>query len=161
MSQLKTQNTIMNQKSSLAFVLATIAFSAIPAIAGSNSFFGANAGGSSSQGSQDVDESNVNAGMPGLTTPAAMPPAGDYTSDEKRMQHKYRGNMAHAKRLIEKGETMMKTAAKDDKVYKKGKILKETGEKWLAELKANDPYANEKEKSVTMNTDSKESSDKK
>jgi hypothetical protein len=106
-----------------------------------------------------VDETNINAGLPGLTAPPAMPPAGDYTDDEKRVQRKYKGNIAHAKQLIAKGEGMMKSAPKDGKEYKKGKILKETGEKWLSELKANDPYANEKP--VAAGADAKESGQKK
>src|SRR5579883_2758842 len=140
---------------SLAFALSAIVLADNPAVAGSNSFFGTNAGGSSasagsgsgtnsSSQSQDVDETNVNAGLPGLTAPPAMPPAGDYTDDEKRMQKKYRGNISRAKQLIAKGEQMMKASNKDAKEYKRGKVLKETGEKWLTELKGNDPYANEK-----------------
>ena len=147
-------------KLSLAFALGTIVLANNPTWAGSNSFFGTNAGGSgsgsgsnpgsgaglgpgqgsgsssSSSGGNDVDENNINAGLPGLTAPPAMPPSGDYTDDEKRMQKKYRGNIARAKDLISKGEGMMKSAGKDDKTYKKGKILKETGERWLTELKA-------------------------
>jgi hypothetical protein len=151
-------NNLQNEsgiaKLSLAFAVGTIVLVNTAAFAGSNSFFGANAGGSgsgssgqssgSSSNGGDVDETNVNAGLPGLTAPPAMPPAGDYTDDEKRMQKKYKGNISRAKELIAKGEGMMKSAGKDDKTYKKGKILKETGEKWLTELKTNDPYANEK-----------------
>jgi hypothetical protein len=158
MNQWKKQNDIGFSKLSLAFLLATAVFAKIPAIAGDNSFFGANAGGSNNQSSADVDETNMHAGMPGLTTPPAMPPSGDYTDDEKRMQRKYRGNIAHAKELISKGEGMMKSSGKDDKTFKKGKILKETGEKWLAELKANDPYAGDKP--VSSGTDTKETKSK-
>lgn len=155
----KLQNDGGITKLTLAFALGAIVLANNPAVAGSNSFFGTNAGGSSSSSgsgsglssgsassdkNQDVDETNVNAGLPGLTAPPAMPPAGDYTDDEKRMQKKYRGNISRAKQLMAKGEAMMKASNKDAKEYKKGKVLKETGEKWLTELKGNDPYANEK-----------------
>jgi hypothetical protein len=65
----------------------------------------------------------------------------DNTSDEKRMQRKYKANMSHLKGIIAKGDAMMKSAPnKDDKVYKKGKILKELGEKHLADMQANSPF---------------------
>ena len=38
---------------------------------------------------------------------------------------------------------MIKLSAKDDKLYKRGMILKQTGEKWVEQLKASDPYVNE------------------
>ena len=73
--------------------------------------------------------------------------AGDFTDDEKRMQKKYKGKIAHAKDLIDQGDNMMKSAKgnTNNKDYKKGKILKEIGEKTLAELQANNPFP-EKEK---------------
>lgn len=165
-------------KLSLAFVLCTCLSTNVAALAGSNNFFGANAGGSGSSsgsssgpsagpssgssssnaGDAGIDE-NVNAGLPGLTAPPAAPPSGDYTDDEKRVQRKYRGNVARAKQLIARGEGMMKSAPKEAKEYKKGRILKETGERWLADLKANDPYANEKP--VAAGGESKDSSQKK
>jgi hypothetical protein len=65
----------------------------------------------------------------------------DNTVDEKRMQRKYKANMAHLKDIIAKGDSMMKSAPnKDDKAYKKGKILKELGEKHLADMQANSPF---------------------
>jgi hypothetical protein len=71
-----------------------------------------------------------------------MPGAGaDSTSDEKRMQKKFKANMAHMKELIAKGENMMKNAPNEnDKAYKKGKVLKEIGEKNLADMQANSPF---------------------
>jgi hypothetical protein len=149
MSALKKQNYMIGWQLGLSLVLLIALGMSGLANAQGNSFFGANAGGSASQSTPDRDETNINAGLPGLTTPAAIPPSGDYTDDEKRVQRKYKGNIVRAKQLIEKGESMMKTAGKDDKVYKKGKVFKETGEKWLAELKANDPYAGDKDKSNT------------
>lgn len=65
----------------------------------------------------------------------------DYTDDEKRMQRKYRASISHAKGLIAKGDRMMKAGegGKNDKDFKKGKVLKEIGERRLAELEANNP----------------------
>lgn len=104
-----------------------------PAISGTNDFFGG-----TMPGAQD----------PTATTPQAQAadaaqqnlPA-DYTDDEKRMQKRYKSSVSHAKSLIAKGERMMKggEGGKNDKAYKKGKILKEIGEKRLAELQANNP----------------------
>jgi hypothetical protein len=73
----------------------------------------------------------VNSGMPSA-------PAGDYTSDEKRVQKKFKSSLDHARKLIAKGESMMKSKA--EKEAKKGKILKEIGERRLAELRANNPF---------------------
>ena len=141
--------------------------SAICAYSQNNTFFGANAGGSStgstssssssgsststststSTDSKDDDTTNANAVLPGLndtapnTNPRAM--GADFTGDEKRMQKKYKGNLNNAKNLIDKGTQMMESVGKNqnDPTYKKGKILKEIGEKSLAELKANSPFA--------------------
>ncbi len=137
----------------------------------SNSFFGTNASGagnstsagtgtgtsSSSSSSTDYskdlpEDSNPNAVLPGLndTAPNTNPKAmgADFTGDEKRMQKKYKANVNNAKGLIEKGTQMMESAGKNTTtaVYKKGKILKEIGEKALAELKANNPFAGQKDK---------------
>lgn len=96
---------------------------------GANDFFGSSVGGQSdgAQGSAAA----VNATAPGA-------PAGDYTSDEKRMQKKYRANVKDAEKLVAKAEKMIKDS--DPKLAKKGRILKEIGEKRLAELKANNPF---------------------
>ena len=69
-------------------------------------------------------------------------PKGDFTEDEKRMQKKFKLSVKHAKGLVAKGEKMIEAdtkSGKQDKEYKKGKILKEIGEKQLAELQANNP----------------------
>ncbi|MBX9572549.1 MAG: hypothetical protein K2X77_26880 [Candidatus Obscuribacterales bacterium] len=65
----------------------------------------------------------------------------EYTSDEKRMQKKYKANLRAAQDLITKGEKMLKDGEKkkDDKMQKKGKILKEVGEKRVQELKESNP----------------------
>jgi len=75
--------------------------------------------------------------------PGTVPGAGfDNTTDEKRMQKKYKANLSHFKDLISKGDSMMKSAPnKEDKTYKKGKILKEMGEKHLADIQASTPFA--------------------
>ena len=67
---------------------------------------------------------------------------GDFTDDEKRMQHKYRDSIKHAKELINKGTSMMDRGKKsnNDKEFKKGKIIKEIGERQLGELNANNPF---------------------
>lgn len=89
----------------------------------------------------------VPGGNPGVeaaqTAAQHLPPgAGDYTDDEKRMQKKYKSNVKHAKRLIAKGEKMMKAGEKkkSDKLTKKGKIIMEIGEKRLNHLKENNPF---------------------
>lgn len=99
--------------------------------AGPNDFFGGSVPGA-------VQDAAANA-------PSA---AGDFTDDEKRMQKKYTLSIRHAKNLIAKAEGMMKRAEQkhDNKSFKKGKILKEIGEKQLAELEANNPFPDLKAK---------------
>jgi hypothetical protein len=114
-----------------------------------NNFFGTTPGAPSAGGGGGGDspeDSNPNAVLPGLnsTNPNTNPPLGtDFSGDEKRMQRKYKANLNSAKKLVNKGTQMMKSADKNvnDPDYKKGKILKETGEKWLIQLKANNPLA--------------------
>lgn len=116
---------------------------------GSPSSFNAPAS-SNSSGTDTTDDSNPNAVLPGLndTSPNNAAMGGDFTGDEKRMQKKYKANMVSAKRLIEKGESMMASAGKDPNKaeYKKGKILKETGEKWLVQLKGSSPFPEQSNK---------------
>jgi hypothetical protein len=75
-------------------------------------------------------------------TSGSVPSSGmDNTADEKRMQRKYKANLAHMRDLVDKGSAMMKQAKNpNDKMYKKGKILKEMGEKHLADMQANNPF---------------------
>ena len=117
-----------------------------------NSFFGANPGGGSSSGSKATQEDDgaIGPGIPPMNTPVTPAPAGgDYTTDEKRMQKKYKGNLQHAHQLITQGEAMMKAAPnKESKEYKKGKIMKEVGEKSIGDLKTNNPFDSEKEKPI-------------
>ena len=109
-------------------VLATAVTTTLPALAGPNDFFGGNVGGAneSAQGAQT------------LQAPPTSAPGGDYTVDEKRMQKKFKANVKDAMALIAKAEAMMKSS--DTKLAKKGKIMKEIGEKRLAELRANNPF---------------------
>ena len=65
-------------------------------------------------------------------------PQGEYSADEKRVQKKYKSNLASARKLVAKGEEMMRS--KDEKQAKKGKIIKDIGERRIAELKANNPF---------------------
>ncbi len=111
------------------------------AAAGPNDFFG-----STMPQGQMSDPSSA----PGqFTTPGQAKAAdmlsgtgpGDYTDDEKRMQKKYKASISHAKGLIAKGDKMMKSP--QEKESKKGRILKEIGEKRLAELEANNPIPHE------------------
>ncbi len=124
--------------SGLAALLVVAATSA--AQAGTNDFFG------SSLGSTDPSTAGAVAPPPGAAAAASTlsNSGSDYTADEKRMQKKYKSNLASAQKLIAKGEMMMKS--KDDKAAKKGKIFKEIGEKRLAELKANSPFPEVAEK---------------
>jgi hypothetical protein len=116
----------------IVVLLATAVATTLPAVAGPNDFFGGNIGNSSdsAQGSQ--------AAVNNATAPNMTAPGGDYTADEKRMQKKYRANVHDAQRLIAKAEEMIKSS--DHKLAKKGKIMKEIGERRLADLKSNNPF---------------------
>ncbi len=102
----------------------------------------------SAQGQNNFFGSSV----PGNVPSAANPPTtggsgGDYSDDEKRMQKKFKSNLQHAKDLVTRGDAMMKKgeSKKDDKSYKRGKILKEIGEKQLLELQSNNPFPDTKD----------------
>ena len=114
-----------------AFVLA-LGISA-PAFAGPNDFFGGT-----------IPGGDPNAPPPGAAAAAQQVQAGaaEFTDDEKRMRKKYRANIDSAQKLVAKADKMIKygQAKKDDKAYKKGKILKDIGERRLAELRANSPF---------------------
>lgn len=118
------------------FLTALLAFASTPAFSqNANDFFtGGSVPGGGGQAAAEQAAANAQ-------TNSA--PAGDYTADEKRMQKKYQANLAAAQSLVQKGERMMKDGEnkKLTKVYKKGKILKEIGEKRVQELKANNPMA--------------------
>lgn len=150
----------MKNSFSLALIMFAFVATTNCADADNNSFFGANPGsssGNSSNSSSNVpdyshdgnEDNNPNAVLPGLneTTPS-KPSAADFTGDEKRMQRKYKDNLANAKRLITRGTGMMNSAGGNvnNAAYKKGKILKEIGEKTLADLTANNPFPDQKTK---------------
>jgi hypothetical protein len=123
--------------------IAVLALNAGTALADNNNFFGGYTPGGPPNGEPGAGNAPIN--DRGTTShQSGPPPAGpsDYSDDEKRMRKKYRGNMNHAKDLIDKGNAMMKEGEKkhDDKEYKKGKIFKEIGEKTLADLEANSPF---------------------
>ena len=106
------------------------------ATAGPNEFFGSSVP-STSAGSDSASGTSGN----------FSPPGGDYTSDEKRMQKKYKASLTHARGLIAKGDAMIKKGqtTNNDKLLKKGKIIKEIGEKRLNELQANNPFPDMKQ----------------
>lgn len=118
-------------------IAALLAGVAQPAFAGANDFFGTSVPEGARQTASQARQAPVN--------PYADPtvPQGDFTMDEKRMQKKFKASIAHAKDLIAKGDRMMSAGKKGskDKEFKKGKIIKEIGEKQLAELTANNPLA--------------------
>ncbi len=129
----------MKRKIELLGFLALLATSA-PAIAQGN--FGGQGPTTppGAMGSLETEPVSKEKPSPGMSSGSNS--GGDYTSDEKRMQKKYKENVNHAKGLIEKGDSMMKTAKGNTshKDYKKGKIIKEIGERRLAELQANNPF---------------------
>ncbi|HEY9790717.1 MAG TPA: hypothetical protein V6D22_09985 [Candidatus Obscuribacterales bacterium] len=102
-----------------------------------NNFFGSYPTGGTPDPSATGATPSGPTSVTGASSPSG-PPAGDFSSDEKRVQKKYRSNVHHAQDLINKGSSMMKSH--DNKVAKKGKVLKEIGEKALADLKANNPF---------------------
>jgi hypothetical protein len=113
------------------------------------------AGSAFAQGNNDFFGSSVvQPASPGGATPADRPPgvaaaeqqalkasASDLTSDEKRMQKKYKANLRAATDLVTKAEKMIAdgTKKKDDKAVKKGQVLKLVAEKRVNELKQNNP----------------------
>lgn len=131
-----------------SLLTAVIAAGAQPSVAGPNDFFGSNLPAGSMP-----DPNSTGGNVPGSGGAYATPgqakaqdmlggtAPSDYTDDEKRMQKKYKASIAHAKGLIAKGDRMMKST--DEKESKKGKVIKDIGEKRLAELEANNPIPHE------------------
>jgi uncharacterized glyoxalase superfamily protein PhnB len=125
-----------------SLLTAVMAAGTQPVMAGPNDFFG-----STMPAGQMADPHGTSNQF---TTPGQAKAAeqlnagggpGDYTDDEKRMQKKYKASVSHAKGLIAKGDKMMKSPVPKEST--KGKILKEIGEKRLAELEANNPIPHE------------------
>lgn len=121
-----------------AFSLASFVFAPVLAQSG-NDFFGSSvpsAGG----GPGSIERPP---GVAAAEQQALKSSGNEYTSDEKRMQKKYKANLKAAGVLISKGEKMIKDGnkRKDDKMVKKGQILKEVGEKRVKELKEDNPMS--------------------
>src|SRR5579885_1089585 len=137
---------MQKNRKSFAYLTAAVvaAFSTLPALAGQNDFFGAQSGSGSTSSTPIANPADAKQ-QATPSNPYADPvlPHGDFTEDEKRMQKKYRASVRNAKDLIAKGTEMMEVGQRkhNDKVYKKGKVLKDIGEKQLAELKENNPLA--------------------
>lgn len=132
----------------IAVIIAGIGSANIAAQAGPNDFFGSQLSGIG--GSPDVTQgaqgstngvAGVGAGAAASGVPAGSAGGaggGDYTVDEKRVQKKYKENVKRCEKLITRGTDMMKSG--DEKTAKKGKVLKDIGERALAELKSNNPF---------------------
>ncbi len=120
----------------IASLLAGLTFAGSAYAQGSNDFFGSSVPGSGGPSSIERPP-----GVAAAEQQALKAQGGDYTADEKRMQKKYKANIRAAESLIAKAEKMVKEGEKkkDDKMVKKGKILKEVAEKRRSELKENNP----------------------
>jgi len=129
-----------------ASALALITVLAPLAKAGPNDFFGGSIPGTSPPPGVDAAASaadRLGAGGGG----GGGGGGGDYTEDEKRMQKKYQANIRHCRDLVAKGDRMIQDGQKrhDDKMFKKGQILKDIGEKRLAEMQANNPFSSSRD----------------
>ena len=140
-------NKLNTTKQSRLMAALSTAFSmliSMPLIAsaqGSNDFFGSSVPSGGGGGSQIERPPGVAAAEQQALKSGGGGGGTDYTSDEKRMQKKFKANLRAAEELISKAERMVKDGEKkkDDKMVKKGKILKEVAEKRVAELKENNP----------------------
>lgn len=95
--------------------------------------------------------------VPSASNPPPTGGKGDFSDDEKRMQKKYKNNLQYYKALVARGDDMMKRgeAKHDDRMYKRGKIYKEIGEKNLTEMQANNPFPQEPPKDKDKEKDKK------
>lgn len=125
----------------LGLTLFTSSFNAV--IANPNDFFGSSiptVGGAADPGSNVQGAASSSASE---LTPQSPSSSGqnDYTDDEKRMQKKYKFALKHAQALIARADKMIKDgeSRKDNKMLKKGQILKGIGERTLENLKASNP----------------------
>jgi len=137
----KTNNLLL---AFTTLVILSIACAPLVDAAGANDFFGNSL--PASGGSEPVGGSA--AASPGELVPPGMggANANDLSGDEKRMQKKYREMLKHCQSLIARGDRMIKDgeARKDEKMAKKGKVLKGIGERQFAEFKANSPLPEDK-----------------
>jgi hypothetical protein len=146
----------MKSFSPLLAALSLLALQQVQAQAGTNDFFGNTlpAEGTASSQAQAVNAtgnspSSGAPAYPGIETESPSTPGTatspstpkDFSDDEKRMQKKYKNLCKYYQALILKGDKMMKDGEKanDKKMLSKGRIFKETGEKHLAEMQANNP----------------------
>jgi hypothetical protein len=122
--------------------MATAAF----AQGSSNDFFGSSVPTPSAGGGGGGSGIERPPGVQAAEQQALKASGGDYTSDEKRMQKKFKANLRAAQDLVNKAERMVKDGEKkkDDKIVKKGRILKEVAEKRVAELKEQSPFPDSK-----------------
>ncbi|MBI5174449.1 MAG: hypothetical protein SFV17_16950 [Candidatus Obscuribacter sp.] len=128
-------------KTVLVLGLTLISSSFNATLAGPNDFFGSSiptVGGAADPGSSGAASSSASE-----LTPQSPSTSGqsDYTDDEKRMQKKYKFALKHAQALIARADKMIKDgeSRKDNKMLKKGQILKGIGERTLENLKASNP----------------------
>jgi hypothetical protein len=137
------QSRYLSKAACQAVLVSTLGlvFSSAALAAGANDFFG---------NQLPVGAGGEPVGGSAAASPADMipqnGPATDLSGDEKRMQKKYRLMLKHCQGLIAKGDKMIKDgeAHKDDKMLKKGKVLKGIGERQYAEFKANSPLPEDK-----------------
>lgn len=124
----------MTSKKLITLTALSFAFASPATLAQGNDFFGSSVPGSGSNIERPP-------GVQAAEQQALQNSHAEYTSDEKRMQKKFKANLRAAQDLVSKGEKMLKDGEKrkDEKMQKKGKILKEVGEKRVQELKESNP----------------------
>jgi len=113
------------------------------AFAQGNDFFSGGGQAASPTGGTPIDRPP---GVAAAEQQALKAGSTDLTSDEKRMQRKYKANMRSASDLVAKAEKMIKDGEKrnDKKTVKKGMILKQIAEKNVNQLKENNPLPDSK-----------------
>lgn len=124
----------------LSVVLSSLTLTSLavkPGFCGTNDFFGNSIPtvGDPSSSSRPAASSSSPSEI------SSSPSASEFTDDEKRMQKKYKLAIKHAQTLIAKADKMIKDgeARKDNKLLKKGQVLKGVGERALENLKTNNP----------------------
>jgi hypothetical protein len=132
MQTMKTLPTVLS-------ILALLGSAASVSAQSSNDFFGSSVLPSSGTGAGSAIERPP--GVAAAEQQALKAGTTDLTSDEKRMQKKYKANMRAAADRLAKAEKMILDGKKknDEKAVKKGQVLKMVAEKALNELKLNNP----------------------
>lgn len=139
-SNTQTKNNLL-KLASLAVLVGSLSVPmGASAQGGSNDFFGSSVPSSGGTGGSSIERPP---GVAAAEQQAIKAQGNEFTSDEKRMQKKFKANLRAAEELISKADKMIKEGEKkkDDKMVKKGKILKEVAEKRVNELKENNPIA--------------------